>query len=280
MALNSVRLFVLSFFYYFGFAYASFQALKERSFISVESPASPAASTTDGALGVPRRRPPVQQLRLGLPALKLMIMVTSMALLSIAGADMLPLFAELRLIFLYTLLFAPPFTQRELYDQYAGPLLVRGGSLAISLQTSDFLSRRVALWAVRRCVGTAVALMNYVERCGTVEAAAVRDIMGGLVFSRRALQQTEEMTREADGKTYAQLAKNSNFAVDIFTSKVRRILREEYATVGGGESGGWPTEDNEDNAAVVSRGGFSAVELGGAAISDRELRRRKKILEI
>lgn len=213
---NSLRLLALSFFYYFGFTYAAFISIKQRTttVVMADTPAE----------GAPR---PQVKVLIGIPALKLMIMLTSMALLSLVGADWFPLFAEMRVIFMYTLLFAPPFTQQELYDKLFAPLLLRGGSFALSLQTSDFLSRKVSLFLVRRCVDIGIAAMNYTQRSRSLDDAAVRDILSGLRFSQRALQEVADLARASDGATYTQLAQDSNFAVGIFTSHVRRALVAE-----------------------------------------------------
>ncbi|KAK7200847.1 hypothetical protein NESM_000143200 [Novymonas esmeraldas] len=221
---DSLRLLVLSCLYYFGFTYAAFIALKQRSttVVSSHSQSSPSPSST-AEDGRPQRR----MVLIGIPALKLMIMLTSMALLSLVGADWFPLFAEMRVILMYTLLFAPPFTQQELYDQLFAPLLVRGGAFAVSLQTNDVLSRKLSLFVVRRCVDVSIAAMNYTQRSRSVDNDAVRDILSGLRFSQRALQQVADMARESDGVAYAQLAQDSNFAVGIFTSHVRRALVAE-----------------------------------------------------
>ncbi|KAG5492836.1 hypothetical protein JKF63_01416 [Porcisia hertigi] len=213
---DALRLVVLSFLYYFGFIYASFTALKQRT-TTVVTAERPVVSPTSGNVTHPRNT-----ILIGVPALKLMIMLTSMALLSLVGAEWVPLFLEMRVIFMYTLLFAPPFTQQELYDQLFGPLLVRGGTFVLSLQRSDFFSRRVSLFVVRCCVNGSIAAMNYTQRSHSLDEDAVRDILSGLRFSQRALQQVADMTRESEGATYAQIARESSFPVGIVTSHVRR----------------------------------------------------------
>ncbi|KPI85786.1 hypothetical protein ABL78_5143 [Leptomonas seymouri] len=218
---DAARLFVLSSLYYFGFTYAAFTALKQR--VTFEDAA-------DSTVPSPNRQSPHRRTNvlIGIPALKLMIMLTAMALLSYAGAECFPLFAELRVIFMYTLLFSPPFTQQEIYDQLFAPLLVRGGTLALSLQTTNFLSRKLPLFIVRRCVDVGIASMNYAQRHHAVDEDAVRDIVSGLVFSKRALQQVADLSREADGATYAEIARDSNFAVGVFASRVKRALLNEH----------------------------------------------------
>lgn len=218
--LDSARLFVLSALYYFGFTYAAFTALQQR--VTSQEVAEPSVLSPAGE--GPHRR---SKIVIGIPALKLMVMLTSMALLSFLGAECLPLFAEMRVIFMYTLLFSPTFTQQEIYGQVFAPLLVRGGSFALSLQTSNFLSRKVPLFVVRRCVHLGIAAMNHVQRSHALDEDAVRDIVSGLVFSQRALKQVEELSRETDGATYAALARESNFAVGVFTSHVKRALLTE-----------------------------------------------------
>ncbi|KAG5491320.1 hypothetical protein JIQ42_01219 [Leishmania sp. Namibia] len=215
---DSLRLLVLSFLYYFGFTYAAFTALQQRVTTVTMVESSGLSAPTESA------PPPWAKVLIGVPALKLMIMLTSMAMLSLLGADWLPLFAEMRVIFMYTLLFAPPFTQQELYDQLFAPLLVRGGTFALSLQKSDFLSRKVSLFVVRLCVDIAIAAMNYAQRSRSLDDNATLDILSGLRFSQRALQQVAEMARESEGATYTHMARDSNFAVGIFASHVRRAL--------------------------------------------------------
>lgn len=230
---DAARLFVLSALYYFGFTYAAFVALKQR----VTSAAVAEAAVLSPSEPVPHRR---FNVLIGIRALKLMIMLTSMALLSFVGAERFPLFAEMRVIFMYTLLFSPPFTQQEIYDQLFAPLLVRVGTFALSLQTSNFLSRRVPLFVVGRCVNIGIAAMNYTQRHHALDEDAVRDIVSGLVFSKRALEQVADLSREADGATYAQMAQNSNFAVGVFTSRVKRALLNESADEEAGVSDARP----------------------------------------
>lgn len=220
---DSLRLFVLSSLYYFGFTYAAFTALEQR--VTSEEEVGVSAPSSPNEQGSPRRRTRVV---LGLPALKLMIMLTTMALFSFVGAECLPLFAELRVIFMYTLLFSPAFTQQEIYDQVFAPLLVRGGTLALSLQTTNFISRKVPLFVTRRCVDLGIAAMNHAQRSKALDQDAVRDILSGLVFSQRALQQVADLSRETDGATYAEIARDSNFAVGVFTSRVKRALLNEH----------------------------------------------------
>ncbi|KAG5467001.1 hypothetical protein LSCM1_01179 [Leishmania martiniquensis] len=213
--LDSLRLLVLSFLYYFGFTYAAFTALKQR--VTTAEPSGLSAV----AEGVP---PPRAKVLIDIAALKLMMMLTSVAMLSLVGADWCPLFAEMRVIFMYTLLFAPPFTQQELYDQLFAPLLVRGGTFALSLQSGDVFPRKISLFVVRRCIDVAIAVMNYTQRSCILDADAALDILSGLRLSQRALQQVAEMTRQSEVTTYADMARDSNFAVGIVTAQVRRAL--------------------------------------------------------
>lgn len=230
--LDSARLLVLSSLYYFGFTYAAFTALKQRVILLEEGEGESSSPSPPNAQPAPQR----PKVLIGIPALKLMIMLTSMALLSFVGAEWFPLFAEMRVIFMYTLLFSPPFTQQEIYDQLFGPLLVRGGTLALALQTSNFLSRKVPLFVARCCVDCGIAAMNYVQRHHTLSEDAVKDILSGLVFSRRALQQVADLSRDADGATYVAIARDSNFAVGVFASHVKRaLLNEEAEGEGEGE---------------------------------------------
>ncbi|AYU83221.1 hypothetical protein LdCL_350047200 [Leishmania donovani] len=225
---DSLRLLVLSFLYYLGFTYAAFAALKQRSTTVVTAgPPAPSPATANA----PR---PGTKVEIGVPALKLMIMLTTMALLSLVGADWFPLFAEMRVIFMYTLLYAPPLAQQELYDQLFAPLLVRGGALALSPQTRDVVARTLSLFVVRRCIDVAIAAMNYTECSRILGADAARDILSSLQFCQRALQQTAAITRESGRATYAQIARDRNFAVGAFTSHVRRALmsrkeREDFS---------------------------------------------------
>lgn len=215
---DSLRLLVLSLLYYLGFTYAAFTALKQRSTTAVTVVPSALSPATANA---PRQGTKVQ---IGIPALKLMIMLTTMALLSLVGADWFPLFAEMRVIFMYTLLYAPPFAQQELYDQMFAPLLARVGALALSPQTRDVAARTVSLFVVRRCIDVAIAAMNYTECSRIIGADAARNILSSLQFCQRALQQAADMTRESEGATYAQIARDRNFSVGVFTSHVRRVL--------------------------------------------------------
>lgn len=216
--LDSLRMLVLSVLYYFGFTYAAFTALGQRVTFDEEE------EEVEVTGQPPQRRTKVL---IGTPALKLMIMLTSTALLSFVGAEWFPLFAEMRVIFMYTLLFSPPFTQQEIYDQVFAPLLVRGGTLALSLQTSNFLSRKVPLFIVRHCVDCGIAAMNYAQRHHALDEDAVRDILSGLAFSKRALREVADLSRETDGAAYAAIARDSNFAVGVFTSRVKRALLNE-----------------------------------------------------
>ncbi|KPA86504.1 hypothetical protein ABB37_00652 [Leptomonas pyrrhocoris] len=255
---NSARLFVLSALYYFGFTYAAYTALKQRvAFVEV---AEPTGLSSNGQ--APHRNPTV---RIGIPALKLMIMLTSMALLSVVGAEWFPLFTEMRVIFMYTLLFSPPFTQHEMYDQLFAPLLIRGGTFVLSLQTSNFLSRKVPLFVVRCCVDVGIAAMNYAQRRHAVDEDAVRDVVSGLVFSKRALHQVADLSREADGATYAEIARESNFAVGVFTSRVKRALLNEHAA--DEVDGGVPTGRVVWNVDSLFSQGIPVVTASSATFS-------------
>ncbi|CAG9582772.1 hypothetical protein LMJF_35_4140 [Leishmania major strain Friedlin] len=215
---ESLRLLVLSLLYYLGFAYAAFTALKQRSTTVVMAEPSALSPATANA---PR---PGTTVEIGIRALKLMIMLTTMALLSLVGADWFPLFAEMRVIFMYTLLYVPPFAQQELYDQLFAPLLVRGCALAFSPQTREVVARTVSLFVVRRCIDVAIAAMDCTECRRVLGADAARDISSSLQFCQRALQQAADRTRESGSAASAQIARDRNVAVGFFTSQVRRAL--------------------------------------------------------
>ncbi|CAM43631.1 hypothetical protein, unknown function [Leishmania braziliensis MHOM/BR/75/M2904] len=221
---DSLRLLVLSFLYYFGFAYAAFTALKQRSTRIVVAESS---VTTLMAANARCLRTKVS---IDIPSLKLMIMLTSMALLSLLGADWFPLFAEMRVIFMYTLLFAPPLAQQELYDQLFAPLLAHAGTVVRSPKIRGFFSRKVPLFLVRLCVDVAIAFVNYTQRSRSLDGNAAQDILRGLQFSQRALQQVPDVPLESEGATHAHSARDSSGAADI--KNVRRALIVEKATKG------------------------------------------------
>ncbi|GET92935.1 hypothetical protein, unknown function [Leishmania tarentolae] len=220
---DSLRLFVLSVLYYFGFIYAAFTAVKQRSTTVVMGEQLAFSHTTENG------RLPSTKVQIGIPALKLMIMLTIMALLSLVGADWFPLFLEMRVICMYTLLYSPPFAQQELYDQLFAPLLVRGGAFALSPRTRDIVARTVSLFVARRCVDVAIAAMDYTECSRILGADAARDIMISLQFSQRALKKAADVTRESERAIYAQTTRDRNVTAGIFTPHAQRDLMPRKA---------------------------------------------------
>lgn len=169
---SSVRLLLNAVLFHAGFVYAFFISLRQSS-----TPASAAQS---------RGKSPYRQLPLG--TLKLWLMLSVLNSVSFLIGDTVPLFPEMRNIFVFVILFAPPDTQSDTYDRVFAPFLQKTGSLLYSVHQHEFFSRRVALSAARLLVAAAIAVMNYVDLCGVLRPEAIKDILGGLVFARRGLR--------------------------------------------------------------------------------------------
>lgn len=175
-----------------GLGYAAFLALHSlfshlsRSSLSSkdqQSPSPPDADEkkhTDGA-------------ELLLRALKLWIILTFLSSLSYLGADCIPLFLELRAIFTWLLLCVPPTSHVTVYDCAFEPLFLHIGAAITALTRKKMFARKVGLCAVRGCVELGVLITKCVQQSGELEEDAVHDIVGGLLFTRRALQDVKKM---------------------------------------------------------------------------------------
>lgn len=239
-----IRLYTIASLTQAGYLYAAWTVLRsgKREVQVISSSEVSGAGAAAGSTVASRER-----FTLDTACLKLCIMVTAAACLELLGADAFPLFPEMRVITMYLLLFAPLSTQREVYDKAFSPLLVKLGNSVTSLNSSDFLTKRIILFLVRRFVALCIAMMNYVDRCGTLEQDAIKDILGGLVFSRRALDDVAASEREADKgsptfaaslmSTFSGSGSPARAVLQEFTSSLASSIDSFGSTAGLSSSG-------------------------------------------
>ncbi|CCW61389.1 unnamed protein product [Phytomonas sp. EM1] len=131
---------------------------------------------------------PLTSITLGIPELKLWVMLTSLAALSFVRVDVIPLLTEIRVIVAYILVFSPSFTQQEVYDMFFSPFLSQLTALVRSFHRGTAL-KWLALFVVRYMVALAVVIMNYIECCGSMDPETVKEIIDGLMLTKRTLDE-------------------------------------------------------------------------------------------
>ncbi|CAD2216607.1 hypothetical protein AGDE_08502 [Angomonas deanei] len=178
-----------------AFLYAAFTALQQR-YVSQsvcghgeEGEAAAQDGCNTGADTRNRRR-------IAVPALKLWIMLMTTTAVTRVGLHAVPLFDEMRILALYFILLGPPASQAEVYDKLFYPCISRVSDAFLNIQHRTKLLRIVALRVVRWHIFMSVVLLNYVCKCEALTDVETKEILSGLLFSRRALDDIAKLENE------------------------------------------------------------------------------------